>query len=230
MSIFRDFIELFFPRTCSICGKKLLEGEDGICIGCQIGLPEALAARGADNFVEKRFWGRVPVESATSLLIFKQNNKTQTTLHQIKYRGDTKLADIMGQRMGQWIIETGRFNSVDMMVPVPLHRRKERKRGYNQSLLLCQGIAKVFERPVSTGNLVRLKKTDTQTRKNREQRMDNMAGVFAVKNPEELENKHILLIDDVITTGATTEACYQAMKDIAGLRISIASLAVSGDT
>ena len=229
MRLLRDFIELFFPRVCCVCGTPLVGDEHDICTRCLLELPEAYTATGSDSMLERRLRGRVPIRKASALLYYKQGTGAQTILHQIKYYGNERLAITMGRQMGITLMNSGLFDDVDIIVPVPLHRSKERKRGYNQSLLLCQGIAQRFPRPISTGNLVRIKKTDTQTKKNREERLDNMRGVFAVTNPEAFIGKHILLVDDVITTGATTEACYEAMKHIEGISFSIATLAVSGD-
>lgn len=230
MSIFRDFLHLFFPRTCCICGRVLVGDEEEICLHCLSDLPEALSANTKDNMVTRRLMGRIPVEAATALLIFKQGNSTQKILHQIKYYGNERLANQMGIMMGQRLAASGMFDNIDLIIPVPLHPKKMRIRGYNQSLLLCRGIVKSFPKPICDDNLVRTRHTETQTRKSREERLDNMQGVFALRNPNELVDKHILLVDDVITTGATTEACWSALKDIEGIRISLASLAVSGDT
>lgn len=225
----RTLLRLFFPRVCSLCGTPLVEGEQLVCTHCMLTLPMATGTREQDNFLEKRFWGRLPIEAATSLLLFVKDNPSQQVLHQIKYNGNERLAVMMGKRLGEWIATTGRFDDVELIIPVPLHRRKERQRGYNQSLLLCRGIAETFPRPIVADNLVRLKKTDSQTHKNREERLDNMRQVFALRHPEQLAHKHVLLVDDVITTGATTEACYQALRQVEELHISIASLAVAGD-
>ena len=141
-----------------------------------------------------------------------------------------QLGIVMGQQLGLALSRSGEFDGVDILMPVPLHRRKERIRGYNQSLLLCKGMAMTLGRPISEGNLVRTRHTETQTRKSREERLDNMQGVFRLSRPDELEDKHVLLVDDVLTTGSTTEGCWEAMRNVKGLRISIATLAVSGDT
>ena len=135
----------------------------------------------------------------------------------------------MGRQLGLHLNKSGLFDDVDLLMPVPLHRNKERRRGYNQSLLLCEGIIQTFPRPIVSGNLIRTRHTESQTHKTRIERLDNMKGVFALKNPDELKGKHILLIDDVITTGATTEACWMALRSVEGVQISIASLAISGD-
>ena len=230
MSILKDFINLFFPRTCSICGRLLLGDEVEICLHCLSDLPEALSANAEENMVTRRLMGRIPVEAASALLIFKQGNSAQKVLHQIKYYGNERLANQMGIMMGEKLATSGLFDNVDIIIPVPLHPKKIRIRGYNPSLLLCRGIVKSFPKPICDNNLIRTRHTETQTRKSREERLDNMQGVFALRNPKELANKHILLVDDVITTGATTEACWSALKNIEGIKISLASLAVSGDT
>lgn len=226
----RNFIELFFPQTCCVCGTPLVGDEDEICIRCLLSLPEALTSINDNNFVKKRFIGRVPIEHCTALLLYKRKSNAQKILHQIKYYGNEKLAITMGRQLGLHLKGSSLFNDVDLIIPVPLHRSKERKRGYNQSLRLCEGIAQTFPKPIVSDNLIRIQRTDSQTHKTRIQRLDNMNGVFAIKKPEILKNKHILLIDDVITTGATTEACCNVLRNIEGIRISIAALAVSGDT
>lgn len=229
LKLLKNFLELFFPRCCCICGKALVEGEKEICLHCLSSLPVALNVDGEKNYVEKRFIGRLPIEAATALLVFEQKNKTQELLHQIKYQGNERLAVLLGRQLGLKLASNPRFQTVDAIIPVPLHRRRERQRGYNQSLLICQGIVKHFQRPLITNNLIRKKYTETQTKKNREERLENMKEVFTVRNSKELENKHILIVDDVITTGATTEACWIAMKSIPGIRVSIASLSVAGN-
>lgn len=230
MHLLKDFIELFFPRTCCICGRPLVGDEKELCLHCQSDLPEALNTSRHDNFVTLRLQGRVPLEAATAMLIFKRGNSTQTILHQIKYHGNERLAILMGQQLGRLLAANSLFDSVDMIIPVPLHPRKIRYRGYNQSLLICKGIVKEFTRPISDNNLIRTRHTETQTRKNREERLENMKDVFALLDPSQLQGKHILLVDDVLTTGATTEACWTALKKVEGLKISIATLAASGDT
>ena len=225
-----DFIRLFFPRNCIVCGTPLVDGEEELCTACLFSLSEVHTANSNENLVERRLRGRVPVQHATALLVFQRKNSTQTILHQIKYSSNQKLAHIMGRQLGLHIARSGQFDDVDIIVPVPLHRRKERRRGYNQSLLLCRGLAQTFERPIADGILVRTRHTESQTHKNRIERLENMKGVFAVTDPKALQGKHILLVDDVITTGATTEACYAALSSVDGLRVSIAALAVSGDT
>ncbi len=229
MSLIRDFIELFFPHNCCICGDPLVDGEQEICVKCLMDMPRTRGATGDANYVEKKFIGRIPITAATALLIFNRRNISQKILHQIKYHGNEQLAIVMGRQLGLLIATDSRFHDVDLLVPVPLHKRKERRRGYNQSLLLCQGIAQTLPLPIVGGNLIRNRHTATQTRKNRQQRLDNMRDVFAVCDARQFEGRHILLVDDVITTGATSEACCQTLLTIPGIRISVAALAVAGD-
>ena len=121
----RTLLRLFFPRVCSLCGTPLVEGEQLVCTHCMLTLPMATGTREKDNFLEKRFWGRLPIEAATSLLLFVKDNPSQQVLHQIKYNGNERLAVMMGKRLGEWIATTGRFDDVELIIPVPLHRRKE---------------------------------------------------------------------------------------------------------
>ena len=171
--------------------------------------------------------GRFPFEAATSFLHFEQNNSTQHIVHQIKYYDNYPLAKTFGRMMGKDIRESHRFDSVDILIPVPLHPKKERQRGYNQSQLLCEAIAEEFQRPIYTHVLFRNTHTESQTHKTREERLKNMQNVFEVQNSKLIEGKHILLIDDVITTGSTTSECCEALLKVPGVKISIASLAIA---
>lgn len=228
--ILRDLLSLFFPNVCAICGQPLVGDEHDLCSHCLLQLPEALNAEADDNLIERRFRGRLPYQAVTALLLFTRGNKTQRIIHQIKYYGHQQLAVAMGRQLGLRLAANPRFADVDLLIPVPLHRRKQRRRGYNQSLLICQGIAQTFPRPIVADNLRRTRFTRSQTHMNRQQRLDNMSGVFSLDDPAALQGRHLLLVDDVVTTGATTEACCQALLKAPATRVSIAALAISGDT
>lgn len=225
----RDIAQLFFPPTCCGCGSLLVGDEKYLCGDCLLHLPETIQAALPDNTTEQRLVGYYPFEAAYSHLFFTKKSITQHILHQIKYKGNTQLAIFMGRQMGMALRDSHRFDRIDIIVPVPLHRRRKRRRGYNQSELLTQGIAQVFPHPIMEGNLVRSTHTHTQTNKNRQERLDNMKGVFRILNPKEFEGKHILLVDDVLTTGATTGACADALLRVPGVTISIATLAIASD-
>ena len=203
--------------------------EGGLCVECQLHLPETDYARRAGNATECRLAGRVPFAAAMSLLVFTMGGTAQQVVHNIKYREGRKLARVMGRRMGQALADGGRFASADMLLPVPLHRSKERRREYNQSALLCQGMADVLGLPVETRALRRTVRTATQTHKSREQRATNMQHVFSLRHPQRLAGRHVLLVDDVLTTGATLAACWEALQAAPGLRISVATLAIAGE-
>ena len=222
-----DLLQLFYPDLCCHCGEPLVGDERHLCTRCMAKIPWAHHALAPGNEVEQRLAGRIPCQSAAALLLFRQGNIAQTIVHQIKYRGNLAMAQQYGRLLGAELQSSGRFSNIDCLVPVPLHRRRKRHCGYNQSELLCEAMAEVMHLPVVADNLYRRHYTDTQTHKNRQARMDNMKEVFAVRHPERFENKHILLVDDIITTGATTENCYHALRIVPNLQISIAALAVT---
>ena len=229
MTILRNLRRLFFPHRCCCCGAPLVGSEHDVCTRCMETLPLTHYATLPDNLAALRLRGRVDCEAVTASVFFREGNTTQTMLHNIKYRGEIGLAHTMGRFMGEELAASHRFDGVELLVPVPLHRRKQRRRGYNQSLELCRGIAESFPRPISVDNLVRTVYTESQTHKNRIDRMANMEGVFAVRQPELFAGRHLLLVDDVMTTGATVEAACQPLLAIDGVRVSIATLAVAGD-
>lgn len=222
-----ELLQLIFPDVCCHCGEPLVGDERHLCTRCMAQIPWAHHAFSPGNEVEQRLAGRIPCQAGAALLLFRQGNIAQTIIHQIKYKGNLAMAQQYGRLLGNELLSSGRFSDIDCLVPVPLHRRRKRQRGYNQSELLCNAMSEVMHLPVVTDNLYRRRYTDTQTHKNRQARMDNMKEVFAVHRPERFENKHILLVDDIITTGATTENCYHALSNILNLRISIAALAVT---
>lgn len=223
---FRDALRIVFPELCCHCGKILVGDEQDLCTDCLCQIPWARLAEMPDNAVEQRLSG-YHVQAAASLLIFRKGNIGQTIIHQIKYHGNLRLAHTYGRLLGNELKQSGRFNDIDGIVPVPLHFLRRIKRGYNQSEQIAQAVAEVLQCPVLTCNLYRKRYTATQTHKNRTERHKNMQNVFAVRHPEQLSGKHILLLDDVITTGATTTSCFLALSQIPDLRVSIASLAVT---
>lgn len=227
-NILRELIYLFFPPTCYHCGESLVGNERNLCLKCQMRLPLTNFSNAKNNDTEMRIGGRIPVIAATSLMYYKRESPSQTILHQIKYHGHYRMAHEYGSILGKELADSGRFDDVDVLIPVPLHWLKKWKRGYNQSELLCKGIADSFPKPINTHTLYRKRYTHTQTHKNHFRRMENMIGVFGLRDKKTLEGKHVLLVDDVITSGATTESCWQALKSVPNIKISIASLAIAG--
>jgi len=220
-----DLVGLLFPNLCNGCGLSLYATEKVICTHCLYDLPYTDFHRYADNRVAKQLWGRLPFEAAMAMLYFKKNTKIQNLIHNLKYKGKTEVGYKLGNLMGDKLAGSELYKGIDYIVPVPLHPKKERARGYNQSNCIADGVAEVLGIPVHKNLLVRKKITETQTRKSRFIRYENMLAVFEVNEPGQVVNKHVLLIDDVITTGATLEACGTALINVGINKLSIAGLA-----
>ncbi|MCX6244523.1 MAG: ComF family protein [Bacteroidetes bacterium] len=227
MSLFDDFISLIFPRICAACGNSLWKHEETLCLSCEYHLPRTEFHLSLENPVGSLFWGRVTLSGAAAFLYFHKGGKVQRLIHQLKYKGRKDIGLCLGKNYGQFLKNSPFFNTVEIILPVPLHLKKLRQRGYNQSELFAAGLGEAMNIPVEAGLLYRKKATETQTRKSRFRRWQNVAEVFAVRSPETLEMKHVLVVDDVITTGATLESCILALSGIKGIRISVAAIAVA---
>lgn len=227
MSLAKDIYHLFFPPLCASCGSLLVGSEHNLCTKCFLSLPLMHNAGIENNVIEKRFLSLVPCQSAMSFLDFKQGNTTQKVIHQIKYHGNISLAHTMGRLMGQELLDSGRFGSCDLLLPVPLHWRKQLSRGYNQSEEICRGIVQKLPIPISKGDVIRSRYTKTQTRKKSGERLDNMDQVFEIRHKKALVGHHILVVDDVLTTGATLLSVCKLLADLPNTRISIATLAMA---
>jgi len=217
--------ELIFPRLCVACGDKLIEQEQWICLDCLHHIPRTNFHLEPENPLAQMFYGRVRIEFATSFFYFSKGSKYQSLVYNLKYKGMKELGAEMGKQFGIDLLQSVDFSSVDLICPVPLHPKKEKKRGYNQSWWIAQGMAWQMQKPLSIGNLIRVTSTESQTLKNRFERWQNVEGIFDLTNPEAFCGKHILLVDDVVTTGSTIEACAQAILSKTDARVSIATLA-----
>jgi len=227
MFLIEDFISLLFPRICAACGNSLWKQEETVCLSCEFHLPRTNFHLSLENPVSRLFWGRVNLESATAYLYFNKGNKVQRLIHQLKYKGRKDIGVYFGRQFGQHLVHSPFFETVELIVPVPLHIKKLMKRGYNQSEQFAIGLGESMRVPVDPAALCRRKETETQTKKSRFRRWQNVADVFEVKDPGTLEKKHVLLVDDVITTGATLESCIRTLSAIQGIRISVATIAVA---
>ena len=228
LKVINDLLGIFFPKSCCCCGSVLLTSENQICTECLLGLPFTDYSKVVENPVEKIFWGRVPIEAATALLSFSKKGGVQRILHSIKYKDNKELGVYMGRQLGLAISESHRFDTVDYIVPVPLHPKKLKKRGYNQSEEIAKGIIAHLHKPLCTDVLIRTRFTETQTKKGRFSRWENVSDKFALFDTGVFENKHILIVDDVITTGATIESCARAVLEAPGAKVSVAGLAFAG--
>lgn len=218
-------LHLFFPHLCAGCSSDVLDAQELICSTCMLALPFTEFEKIENNPVEKLFWGRTKIQHASSIFYFITDNPLQEIVHQIKYKNNPELGVYMGKIMGLQLKNMLSINKIDFMLPMPLHPKKEYARGYNQSAVICQGIQHTTEIPYWDQVLIRNFNTDTQTKKSRIERWENVAEVFEIKNPSVIQEKHILLIDDVITTGASTEACANLLLKNKAASVSICSLA-----
>jgi ComF family protein len=221
---------LFFPHTCCGCGTSLLQEDSLFCIDCLAGMPLTGFEACTENPVEKNLRRRIAIHSASAHLYFTKNSAVRQSLHHFKYEGRKEIGRYLGRRMGYALRDSGRFQDCQIIIPLPLHAAREKARGYNQAAVLAESISEILQIPVAGQSLVRISGTATQTRRNRIQRWQNMANKFRVAHPEQITGKHILLVDDIITTGATLEACAQNLLGTEGVSLSIATLAytVSG--
>lgn len=220
-----DLFCLFFPNLCAGCRRPLMRGEKVICTLCLFHLPKTYFHHDPDNPLTRVFWGRVNLEGVAAYVYFQKGSAVQHLLHQLKYKGRKEVGFQLGKLYGSELNMAEMFKNVEIIIPVPLHPRKQRKRGFNQSQVFAEGLASVMQIRLETRVLYRKVYSQTQTRKARYNRWENVENIFSLKNADRIRGKHILLVDDVITTGATTEACVQALQEVPGVRVSIAAIA-----
>ncbi len=226
-AFFQNLLQTLFSSTCACCGDVLLTGEKQICINCLANLTATFYSAHDDNHTERQLAGRIPYQHATSLYVFRKGNTVQQLVHAMKFHSNSDLCIFMGRQMGLELLHSGRFDDIDLLVPVPLHWRRRLQRGYNQSELLCRGISEVMGRPVNKRALVRHRNTHQQSMQASGDREENVRDAFSVRHPDDLQGKHLLLVDDVLTTGATLGSCCDALKSVNNLKISIATLSIA---
>jgi ComF family protein len=220
-----DFIHLFFPHVCTGCGSDIINNKHQLCLKCLSELPVTNFFSQPANPVEKKFYGRIPVRNAGSGYFFTKDSLLETLIYELKYKGNKDIGFYLGQLLAKFLSNNNAFNDIDILVPLPLNPKRQKKRGYNQAASLCNGIASVWKRPVVENAVIRKVNTETQTHMDRITRWENMDGVFAIAEPSLIRDKHILLVDDVITTGASLEACGSEILKVFGTSLSIATLA-----
>lgn len=226
--LYRALLHLAFPHSCAGCGADLHEVQQLLCIRCGAQLPHTGFHLHCDNAVERIFWGRLPVHAATAAFYFTKRSVVQQLMHRFKYHGDRDVGLFLGRQMGRLLAASERFAEIDLLVPLPLFADKEKKRGFNQAAVLCAGMAETWNKPVMEQIVARRAHTESQTRKSRTERWQNMEDMFVLLDAAAAEGKHLLLVDDVITTGATLEACGRSLLQAKDARLSIAALCCAG--
>lgn len=225
--MYGGLLHLLYPNLCAGCDADLPAGDYCFCLRCLNRLQTTEMHLQAENEFTDRFWGRLPVVSGAAMYYFHRKSPVQRALHRLKYMNQPDIGIRIGRRFGHVLARSPHFEGIQGVVPVPLHPKKERQRGYNQSAMLAQGMAESMHIPVLSGCLVRNTHSGSQTRKKRMERFDNVSEVFAIKHPQKIAGQHLLLVDDVLTTGATLEACGKILLKIPGVRLSLATIAIA---
>jgi len=225
LAYLNDLFCLFFPELCAACGRNLFRNENIICTNCIYHLPRTNFHNDPQNKMARQLWGRFKFEQAIAFVYFQKGNRVQNLMHQLKYNKKPEVGIRMGELYAWQLMRSKSWMNADLIMPIPLHPVRLKKRGYNQSEQISKGLASVLKIPVNTHSLVRRENTESQTKKSRFARYENLKDAFIINNASELLKKHILLVDDVMTTGATMEACSIELLKIEGIKISICTLA-----
>ena len=226
-NLLSNFISLFYPKLCITCGEPLVAAESYFCLECFLKLPKTNYHLSPDNRATDRFAGKIPVAKGASWLYYDKGGISQKLIAEIKYRDNRNLGEWMGALLAKDWLASGFFHGIDCLVPVPLHPSKEKKRGFNQSETIALGISQITDIRINTKNVIRKKANETQTKKTLFERWKNTKDLFEVKDIDFFNNKHVLVVDDVLTTGSTLEAVVQSILKAKDVKISILSLAIA---
>lgn len=224
--VVQNLINIIYPKCCTACGNVLMYQEQELCTNCLYHIPKTRFHDDPANPVAQMFWGRVKLEYATSLFYYSKGSHYQKVMHQLKYKGKKEIGYELGKILGNELKKT-KFNTIEAIIAVPLHISKLKSRGYNQSEFIAKGIAETMYKPYIKNIIERIHANESQTRKNKYQRWKNVENIFAVQDTTSLQGKHILLVDDIITTGATLEACTHELLKIKNTKISVATLGMA---
>ncbi len=222
-----DFLGLFFPRLCIACRMQLVRGEKVLCTECLLSMARTDFHMKRDNTLEQAFWGRCLVERAAAFSVYNRGSRIRKLIHALKYNGRKDIGRMLGGLYGTILAESGFMEGIDMIVPVPLHPERQRQRGYNQSEYIAFGLSEATKVAVKNNTIRRVEKSGSQTKRGRYERWENVKGLFFVPEPEVITGKHVLLVDDVITTGSTMEACVSALHEAGDVRVSVVALAAA---
>ncbi len=226
-SVLSDLVALFYPRVCAGCDAHLMKHEENLCLVCKHNLPKTYFWDYDVNPIEKLFWGKIPVHAACAFLHFEQGEVVQELMHRLKYEGKTGVGFELGKMFASILREKDWFADMDLILPIPLHVTKQARRGYNQSLFIADGMAEVFGCPVKPQILKRTLASVSQTRKSRFVRTENVSSVFKVMDANLVKGKNVLIVDDVVTTGATLESVGAQLVSAGVNKLYLATLAVA---
>ena len=224
---FNLLFDVFFPKTCQCCKSILKDNEQTICTQCRHELPVTNFHFTNDPTIKNMLYGRANIQAGTALFYFEKKGLVQQLLHQLKYKNQEKIGQVLGLWLGNEIKNIVPYNKIDIVIPVPLHKHKLRSRGYNQVALFAKSIAVKIDAVYIDDLLIKISASSSQVFKNRIGRWQKKEGVFKAINLDKIDNKHILLVDDIITTGATLEACYLKLNEANNIKVSIATIAVA---
>ncbi|MCP9198968.1 double zinc ribbon domain-containing protein [Gramella sp. GC03-9] len=225
--MFHDFLNLLYPPACHICEAELLKNEHILCTTCLHDLPVTKYHLDNENPVKKVFYGRVKIQNATALLHFRKKAGVQQLIHDLKYRGHREIGIYLGKWLGEELKEASTFRGIDAVIPVPLHRKKLKQRGFNQVEDFGKEIAGALNAEYLDTILLKVSASQTQTLKGRISRWGKLEETLSIENAENIQNKHLLLVDDLVTTGATLEACSHKLLEVPGVKLSIATMAIT---
>ncbi|MUP42421.1 ComF family protein [Christiangramia aestuarii] len=225
--MFHDFVDLLYPRLCHICEAEMLKNEHIICTSCLHDLPITNYHLDNDNPVKKVFFGRVKIAKATSLLHFRKKAGVQHLIHDLKYRGHREIGAYLGKWLGEELAAVPDYSEIDLVIPVPLHKSRLKERGYNQVEDFGKEIAKQLNAEYVDNLLLKVSSTQTQSLKDRLSRWGKLEDTLVIQNSEQAVGKHILVVDDLVTTGSTLEACAHKLLEIPGIELSIATMAIT---
>lgn len=227
-NILHNFLGLFFPHLCVVCNERLIDGEQHICTDCLLLIPQTNFHLHPDNRLEQFFAGRIPFQRIAAYAYFVKDGSIQKIIHELKYKQNPEIGQFIGKLCGENIKNSDFIRGIDLLVPVPLHPKREKERGYNQSLEICKGISEITSIAIDSNTLIRKINNPSQTKNARFDRWKNVEDIFSLQNKSTFDNKHILLIDDVITTGSTLESCAKEILKAGNTKVSIFAVGTAG--
>ena len=228
ISFWHRVLNLIAPQACVVCGARLAIDEQVICVACNLHLPRTgYAANALENEMARRFWGRIPVERAAALFFYEAGSEVSNIIYDLKYHNHPEIGNYMGRMAAEEFANEGFFEDIDLMIPVPLEKKRMRRRGYNQSMEIAQGVKEVTGIPIMDDAVERIAFDESQTHKSLAQRMENVENAFRAREDIDLDGKHILIIDDIVTSGATICACVKALMNCGDIKVSVMSLGMA---